>query len=91
MSFYDDHSDRTPYRQCALERGNTYRISWIPARFAVVGKVLKLRDNGVWDNGWTVTSVGAARLGALHVPGLIRRHERATGDSLPKRGAACRR
>lgn len=50
------------YRQCALEKpttkGNMVQISWIPDKFAKIGKFLKLLENGVWENGWMVASVG---------------------------------
>lgn len=47
---------KTLYKQCKLTRENTYTVSWIPAEFAVVGKRLRLRENGVWQDGWVVES-----------------------------------
>lgn len=86
MSFFPCESvDRDRYRQCALEHGRFSMVSWIPKKFAVAGKVLRLRRNGAWEDGWRVTHVGAERIGAPHVPGLVRRHKRATGDSERKR------
>ena len=49
-----------PYRQVELKRGPESTTSWIPARFAVVGKCIKLRDNRQWTDGWEVHSVGSA-------------------------------
>ena len=47
------------YKQCRLTRGNITTVSWIPARAAVVGKVIGLKqENGTWDDGWTVTVAG---------------------------------
>lgn len=56
-------SSRT-YRQCVLTKqlGNdeydtmcySTRTAWIPSKFAVVGKVLRLGD----DDGWTVAAAG---------------------------------
>jgi len=31
-----------------------YRVGWIPERFAQKGRVLKLKIDGKWDNGWKV-------------------------------------
>ena len=55
------------YKQCHLVKRvspteTLEQTSWIPSRFAVVGKVLRLRDEGeggqVWTDGWVVTNVG---------------------------------
>lgn len=57
-------SSRT-YRQCVLTKpldhkhysdtpGYSTRTAWIPSKFAVVGKVLRLGD----DDGWTVAAAG---------------------------------
>jgi hypothetical protein len=46
------------YRQCRLRRGNEETTSYIPEEFAVVGKVLRLRDDsGKWESGWVVDFV----------------------------------
>lgn len=43
------------YTQCILLKGNLRQTSWIPAKFAVKGRVLKLRDaQDKWDDGWVV-------------------------------------
>ena len=42
-------------RQCKLKKGNTYQTSWIPDKFAKVGKYIKLKD----DDGWEVVEVGS--------------------------------
>ncbi len=75
------------YRQCNLKKNNSYQTSWLPEKFAVVGKVVKLRNDETdeWDNGWVVTAAGENRLPeAPHAEGMIRSHRKATGDSLPK-------
>jgi len=42
------------------ESGTTTTTSWIPEKFAKMGKYLELRNsNGEWVNGWKVVSVGA--------------------------------
>jgi len=64
MSFceYEERSTEL-YRQCRLEKyvdGIIYKqVSWIPAKYAKHGKVLKLRhEDGSWDNGWIVAEIG---------------------------------
>lgn len=76
------------YRQCRLVKptptGAFVQVSWIPDQFAEVGRVLKLRSDGVWDDGWEVRGVGTNRLESNQVPDyhdLIRGHRRATGDA----------
>lgn len=54
----------TLYRQCRLMRregeADMQQTSWIPAKYAVAGKVLKLRgDDGAWQDGWVVSHVGS--------------------------------
>lgn len=47
----------TGYRQCVLKNGSLTQTSWIPERFAVVGKQLRLRgEDNVWTGMWTVVS-----------------------------------
>ena len=41
------------YKQCELHRGTEKLVSWIPDRFAVEGKYLRLGD----DDGWKVVAV----------------------------------
>jgi hypothetical protein len=76
------------YRQCRLvkrtQTGELQQMSWIPDQFAVVGKVLKLRADGVWDNGWVVQLAGHNLLSADQVPDfheMSKAHLRATGDA----------
>lgn len=50
--------DRDSYAQCELVRGNEKQTSWIPSRFAVLGKVLRLRDEGgAWEDGWKILAI----------------------------------
>jgi len=42
------------HTQCRMRRGDVHTVAWIPSRFAVVGKYLKLRG----ENGWLVESAG---------------------------------
>lgn len=64
------------------------KTSWIPERFAVVGKVLKLKNSdGEWDDGWVVTLASKTRIADESLPDYhdeIKGHRKATGDSQPK-------
>lgn len=42
------------YSQAEMVKGNVHQIAWIPIKFAVVGKYLKLKG----DDGWKVVDVG---------------------------------
>lgn len=42
------------YVQCLLTRENSTMVSWIAEKFAVEGKVLDFKQNGIWDRGWKV-------------------------------------
>lgn len=50
------------YCQCRLKKvlklGEiSHEVSWIPEKFAQKGRLLKIKRNGVWDNGWEVINV----------------------------------
>ena len=55
------------YKQCMMERKigdkTEKTTSWIPEKFAVKGKVIKLenRETGEQTDGWEVTMVGYRR------------------------------
>lgn len=55
------------YKQCKLIKGTTSQTAWIPEKFAVVGKFLKIKS----DDGWQVMSIGG-RLSEEYV----KEHER---------------
>jgi hypothetical protein len=52
-------------RQCTLKRATAWhtseQVSWIPEKFAKVGKVVKLKEDGEWEDGWVVVHVGARK------------------------------
>lgn len=49
---------RPQHTQCRLRRiDGSEQVSWIPAEKAVVGKFVKLKNKGVWENGWEVVRV----------------------------------
>jgi hypothetical protein len=45
------------YIQSELNKGNKIIIAWIPEEFAVIGKVLKIKDYSRWEDGWTVVKI----------------------------------
>ena len=48
--------------QCQLKRGTTHSTSWLPQKYANVGRFGKLRDDdGVWQDGWEVVVTGIVR------------------------------
>ena len=78
------------YRQCRLLRGYTYLVTWIPEKYAVLGRALRIKDDDRWADGWIVQDVWQRipENEISHPPRLIRRHRDATGDSLPRRTGA---
>lgn len=81
------------YRQCKVTRkhdgSETSTVSWIPEKFAILNKVLKLKDKDEkWTDGWIVESVGSSILEESQLPDAhksVKAHRKATGDALPKR------
>lgn len=73
------------YRQCQLVKENITTVSWIPEKYAKLNKVLKLKNNDVWTDGWIVTTVSEDSIDESNLPDYrkdIRNHRKATGDSL---------
>lgn len=48
------------YRQAVIHRGTRWRVAWIPAALAIVGKFVKIHD----EDGWKVAWVGRKMDGA---------------------------
>jgi hypothetical protein len=67
----------------AQDGGINRMQSWIPAKVAVVGKIIDLKDDetGEWTRGWTVESVAGA---TMEMPGL----RKASRDHLKMRKAS---
>jgi hypothetical protein len=49
------------YTQCELIKGNVFQHAWIPSEFAVIGKVLKIKYRGIWEDGWKVAHIFGMR------------------------------
>ena len=47
------------FKQVVLEKQFFRTISWIPEKFAFIGKSLKLKMGNNWDDGWIVVSVSS--------------------------------
>jgi hypothetical protein len=54
------------HRQCILEKptatGHEGQTTWLPERFARVGKSLRLLERAGWEDGWVVRHVSATRI-----------------------------
>ena len=49
----------TNYKQCHLQKGETHHMAWIPEKFAIIGKFIKIKkDDDTWDDGWEVKGNG---------------------------------
>lgn len=71
------------YGQCLLCRnGDTYRTAWIPKRFAIPGKTLRIKlEDGEEQDGWVVCHVGRTQtLGIVRVLEDQHRRHRKTVD-----------
>lgn len=45
------------YMRCAINYGHKIDVAWIPEKFAKKGKWLKIKQDGVWEDGWQVMAV----------------------------------
>lgn len=45
------------YRQCLMVKRGTEQTAWIPEKFSKTNKVLKIKIDGEWDEGWEVRAV----------------------------------
>ena len=50
--------DQELYCQVFLKKEDRRMMSWIPKKYAVINKVLELKNlDGEWEKGWIVVSV----------------------------------
>lgn len=85
-------SNKETYAQCILEKKRDNSVisttSYLPKKFAKKGWIVDLKnDEGVWDRGWKVVSVGNSTNNPPEWRKLIKGHRKMTGDNLPKLGA----
>lgn len=61
------------------------QVCWLPSEFAVIGRKLEIRIDGIWTVGWIVEHVYAREINnPIYAAGEIKDHRRATGDSIRK-------
>lgn len=79
------------YRQCTLRKklsdsSHAQQVSYIPEKFAVVGRTLKLQspEDGEWSDGWVVVSAGEINEDPPDAHDAIKGHRKNTGDSMRK-------
>ena len=73
------------YTQCELRKGDATQLAYIPSKFAVCGKILNIQ--GVSRScGWQVINVyeSSEVENVINVVMSVKRHKKATGDSLKK-------
>ena len=71
----------TFYRHCTVTKGQAYMQTWLPAKFAILGEVLKLKKYGKWDDGWTVTTVGDNLIDQYYLDGIYNQWKHHTDVS----------
>lgn len=75
------------YKQVLLKKNETsYRV-FVPKEFAVIGKLLRVKEEDVWVDGWRVEEISSNEVDEDHLPDshkAIKAHRNQTGDSAPK-------
>jgi len=74
---------KTTYTQCTLKNKEWIQVAWIPTKYAVKDRQIKIRENDVWKE-WRVTVVGQTIDRPIYSPELIKIHRNNTGDSMPR-------
>lgn len=46
------------YYQCKLEKWNCETTAWLPEKFSILNKIVKIKIDEKWENGWKVVEVG---------------------------------
>jgi len=46
------------YYQCKLRKGTAYQQAWIPEKYSRLKAIVKIKEDGIWDDGWEVVDVG---------------------------------
>lgn len=80
------------YKQCMLQRSLGDKIGktivWIPEKFAIENKYLKIKKGENWENGWLVKKVyddnRVKEKEILDSHKVTKSHKKKTGDSLKK-------
>ena len=67
--------------QCVLENDGYIFVTWIPEKYAKVGKVISLYHNDEWNDGWEVMKVGNKKfqsndmLNSTKVNDIVKRYD----------------
>lgn len=70
------------YLQCTLVRNEVHQVSWIPKEIAIKDAVIDLKeDDGSFDRGWTVTTVGTVQRDYAEVNDRGQDYKRTRGAS----------
>ena len=48
----------TYFRQCIMSKNGIQHTAWIPEIWARKGETIRIKFDGKWDGGWTVSEVG---------------------------------
>lgn len=80
------------YRQCSLHNiyTNSLQVSYIPDKFAILNKIIKLKENEQWVDGWKVVYVSSRAVDEVNLPNVhkdVKGHRKMTGDSMRKTNA----
>lgn len=70
-----------------MQKKNTFQTSYIPEKFAILNKIVKLKEDGEWNDGWKVIAVSSLRHKDDDLPdshAQIKWHRKTTGDSQKK-------
>ena len=58
------------WKQCKMTKGTLCQTAWIPSKFAVVGKYLRIKD----DDGWKVEEVSTVEMPEVTIMARSRDH-----------------
>ena len=62
------------YFQCSLKKRTGTIISFIPKKFAVLGKIVKLKVNDKWTDGWRVEFISAISMNGEDLGKIEKQH-----------------
>lgn len=77
------------FRQCKIklvqdDGKGTFTTTYLPKKYAVLGKVISIKNEGTWTRGWKVVSVGHETDDPPNWRKAIKHHRSSTGDSIKK-------
>lgn len=72
------------YTQCLLKKNNTTQVSWVPKKFALKNKIVKLKIEDRWDEGWQIIEVYTDANLTQTPEHAFKKHKGHTGDSIKK-------